>query len=71
VTGRVMLAVADAGNHLATGLVCTQASLERSRYEIAEYGWIVAATVPHYSRGRLRLCPRPRRGCRGWRQHCG
>jgi hypothetical protein len=49
VTGRVVLAVDDAGNQLAIGPDYTQASLERLRREVGEYGWTVAATVPHCS----------------------
>jgi hypothetical protein len=50
VTGRVVLAEDDAGNQLAIGPVYTEASLERLRREVDDYGWTVVATVPHYSR---------------------
>jgi hypothetical protein len=50
VTGRVVLVADDAGNQLAIGPVYTEASLERLRQEVDEYGWTVVATVPHYSR---------------------
>lgn len=49
-TGRVVLAADDAGRQLAVGPVYTEASLERLRQEVDEYGWTVVATVPHYSR---------------------
>ncbi len=48
--GRVVLVTDDAGNQLAIGPVYTEASLERLRQEVGDYGWTVAATVPHYSR---------------------
>jgi hypothetical protein len=50
VTGRVVLAQDDAGGQLAIGPACAEASLERLRHEVSDYGWTVAATVPHYSR---------------------
>jgi hypothetical protein len=50
VTGRVVLVADDAGRQLAIGPVYTEASLERLRREVNEYGWTVTATVPHYSR---------------------
>lgn len=49
-TGRVVLAQDGAGGQLATGPVYTEASLERLRQEVSDYGWTVAATVPHCSR---------------------
>ncbi len=49
-TGRLVLIADDAGNQLATGPACTQASLERLRHEIDDYGWTATATVPHYTR---------------------
>ena len=50
VTGRVVLAADDAGHQRAIGPVYTEASLERLRQEVDDYGWTVTATVPHYSR---------------------
>lgn len=49
-TGRLVLVADDAGNQLAIGPVYTEASLERLRQEVGDYGWTVTATVPHYSR---------------------
>jgi hypothetical protein len=51
-TGRVILAQDDGGSQLAIGPVYTEASLERLRQEVSDYGWMVAAAVPHYVRGR-------------------
>ena len=49
-TGRVVLVTDDAGNQLAIGPVYTEASLERLRQEVSDYGWTAGPTVPHYSR---------------------
>ncbi len=49
-TGRVVLVTDDAGNQLAIGPVYTEASLERLRQEVSDYGWTAEATVPHSSR---------------------
>ena len=40
----------DEGSQLTIGPVYTEASLERLRSEVSDYGWTVAATVPHCSR---------------------
>jgi hypothetical protein len=50
VTGRVVLVTDDAGNQLAIGPVYTEASLERLRQEVSDYGWTARPTVLHYSR---------------------
>ncbi len=49
-TGCVVLVTDDAGKQLAIGPVYTEASLERLRREVDEYGWTVTGTCPHYSR---------------------
>ena len=38
------------GSQLAIRPFYTEASLERLRHEVSDYGWTVAATVPHSSR---------------------
>jgi hypothetical protein len=47
---RLVIAADDAGNRVAIGPVVTDRSIAELRCQVADYGWTVAAVVPHLSR---------------------
>jgi len=47
---RLVIALDDAGNRVAIGPVTTDRSIGELRRQVDDYGWTVAAVVPHLSR---------------------
>jgi hypothetical protein len=49
-SGRLVVAVDDAGNRIALGPVFTDRSVDELRRQVDEFGWDVAEVIPHLSR---------------------
>lgn len=47
--GRSLLCADDVGHQFTIGPMFTDATEERTRREVDEYGWTVIATLPNYS----------------------